>query len=251
VLGVGSALFAILGVLVMCPLAAKTTGETNIDPMEIFGILMFLFASAFITLPMVEAFYVICIITIGTGVSGDIMHDYKTAKMLGTDPFQITKMQVLAVIGASIVAGVGLMVLFNAYGVEGENAIGDPTGTLPAPQSWIVNLFVTSITGTGGLPDPGAFWGGFAFGFVLQAIGGILAYLGKRITISAFSFGVGVFLPMQVSIPIFLGGVCRLLVERRKTHTDSGDLVAASMLGGEGIMGFALAVYAILPFLIP
>jgi uncharacterized oligopeptide transporter (OPT) family protein len=110
---------------------------------------------------------------------------------------------------------------------------------------------VTSISGTGGLPDPGAFWGGFAFGFILQAMGGILAYLGKRITISAFSFGVGVFLPMQVSIPIFLGGICRLLVERRKTPTDSGDLVAASMLGGEGIMGFALAVYAILPFLIP
>jgi len=250
VLGIPSALFAILGVLVMSPLAAKTTGETNIDPMEIFGILMFIFASAFISLPLVEAFYVICIITIGTGVSGDIMHDYKTAKMLGTDPFQITKMQILAVLGASLMAGVGLMVLFNAYGV-GEGAIGDATGTLPAPQSWIVNLFVTSISGTGGLPNPAAFWGGFAFGFILQAIGGVLAYFGKRVTISAFSFGVGVFLPMQVSIPIFLGGICRLVVQRSKKSAERGDLVAASMLGGEGIMGFAIAVYAILPFLIP
>jgi uncharacterized oligopeptide transporter (OPT) family protein len=79
----------------------------------------------------------------------------------------------------------------------------------------------------------------------------VLAYFGKRVTISAFSFGVGVFLPMQVSIPIFLGGLCRLVVQRSKKSAERGDLVAASMLGGEGIMGFAIAVYAILPFLIP
>ncbi len=248
VLGVFSSLFAIMGVFVMTPLAAKTTGETNIDPMEIFGILMFLFASALISLPMLEAFYVICIITIGTGVAGDIMHDYKAAKMLGTDPFQITKMQILAVIGAAIVAGVGLSVLFNAYGV-GEGKIGDPSGTLPAPQSKIVSLFVDSIAGTGGLPYPKAFWSGFAFGFALQAIGAILAYTGRKVNISAFSFGIGVFLPMMVSIPIFAGGISKMVVDRMAVSKERGDLVAASMLGGEGIMGFALAVHAVLPFL--
>ena len=249
VLGIASSLFAIFGVFIMTPLAAKTTGETNIDPMEIFGILVFLFASAIITLPIIEAFYVICIVTIGAGVAGDIMHDFKTAKMLGTDPFQITKMQIFAVIAASLVAGVGLSVLFSAYGVSGPNGIGNATGSLPAPQSQIVHLFVKSISKTGGLPNPGAFWCGLAFGFILQAIGGLMIFLGKKITISAFSFGIGVFLPMQVSIPIFIGGIAKLIVDRRRASLEKGDLVAASMLGGEGIMGFALAVLAILPFL--
>lgn len=247
VLGIASSLFAIFGVFIMTPLAAKTTGETNIDPMEIFGILVFLFASAIITLPIIEAFYVICIVTIGAGVAGDIMHDFKTAKMLGTDPFQITKMQIFAVIAASLVAGVGLSVLFSAYGVSGPNGIG--TGSLPAPQSQIVHLFVKSISETGGLPNPGAFWCGLAFGFIIQAIGGLMTFLGKKIAISAFSFGIGVFLPMQVSIPIFIGGIAKLIVDRRGASLEKGDLVAASMLGGEGIMGFALAVLAILPFL--
>ena len=251
VLGIASSLFAILGVFIMTPLAAKTTGETNIDPMEIFGILVFLFASALVALPPIEAFYVICIVTIGVGVAGDIMHDYKTAQIMGTDPFQITKMQILSVIAASLVAGVGLSVLFEAYGVwpGSETGIGNPTGSLPAPQSTIVSLFVTYITQTGGLPNPAAFWGGFAFGFLLQALGGVLALLGKKITISAFSFGIGVFLPMQVSIPIFIGGALKFLASRRGVSAEKGELVAASMMGGEGIVEFALAVQKILPFL--
>jgi putative OPT family oligopeptide transporter len=250
VLSIPSALFAVLGVFVMTPLAAKTTGETNVDPMEIFGILVFLFASAILVLPVIEAFYVICIVTIGTGVAGDIMHDYKTAKMLGTDPFQITKMQILAVIGASLVAGLGLAVLFNAYGVGGESGIGSATGTLPAPQSTIVHLFVTSITNEGGLPNPNAFWGGLIFGFALQTVGAVIARLGKKITISAFTFGIGVFLPMQVSIPLFVGGLAKLAVDLRGTSVQKGDLVAAAMLGGEGIVGFILAVQMILPVLL-
>jgi uncharacterized oligopeptide transporter (OPT) family protein len=250
VLSIPSALFAVLGVFVMTPLAAKTTGETNVDPMEIFGILVFLFASAILVLPVIEAFYVICIVTIGTGVAGDIMHDYKTAKMLGTDPFQITKMQILAVIGASLVAGLGLAVLFNAYGVGGESGIGSATGTLPAPQSTIVHLFVTSITNEGGLPNPNAFWGGLIFGFALQTVGAVIARLGKKITISAFTFGIGVFLPMQVSIPLFVGGLAKLAVDLRGTSVQKGDLVAAAMLGGEGIVGFILAVQTILPVLL-
>jgi len=249
VLGIASSFFAILGVFIMTPLAAKTTGETNIDPMEIFGILVFLFASALVTLPVVEAFYVICIVTIGAGVAGDIMHDYRTARMLGTDPFQITRMQIIAVLAGALMAGVGLSVLFNAYGVSGPNAIGNPTGSLPAPQSQIVKLFVTSIIGTGGLPNPNAFWSGFLFGFLLQAVSGIAALLGRRVNISAFSFGIGVFLPMQVSLPIFIGGMFKLLADRRNFPDEKGDMIAASMLGGEGIIGFVLAVQKILPFL--
>ncbi len=248
VLGIASSIFAVAGVFIMTPLAAKTTGETNIDPMEIFGILVFLFASAILTLPIVEAFYVICIVTIGTGVAGDIMHDFKTAKMLGTEPFHITKMQILAVIGAAIMAGVGLNVLFDAYGVSPPDGIGQVTGALPAPQSKIVNLFVESIAG-GGLPYPNAFMGGFAFGFLLQAAGFVMRYLGKNVTISAFSFGIGIFLAMQVSIPIFLGGLAKFIADRRKASRERGDLVAASMLGGEGIVGFLLATQVILPFL--
>ncbi len=255
VLGIASAIFAVLGVFIMAPLAAKTTGETDIDPMEIFGILVFLFASAFLALPIVEAFYVICIVTIGAGVSGDIMHDYKTAQIMGTDPFQITRMQIISVIAAAIVAGVGLSILFGAYGAwdpdrpETARGIGDPTGSLPAPQSTIVKLFVDSIVVTGSLPNPNAFWGGFAFGFLLQASGSILALLGRRMTISAFSFGIGVFLPMQVSVPIFIGGILRLFTDRKDIPSQRGDLVAASMLGGEGIAGFAMAVHQILPFI--
>jgi len=253
VLGLYSSAFALLGVLVMTPLAAKTTGETNIDPMEIFGILVFLFATALITLPLDEAFYVICIVTIGAGVAGDIMHDYKAAKMLGTNPVQITKMQILSVLAASLVAGVGLSVLFEAYGVWPNSpvGIGNPSGSLPAPQSTIVNLFVTSMLGERGLPNPGAFWGGFAVGFILQAIGSLLVLLGRKVTISAFSFGIGVFLPMQISLPIFIGGVIRLFADRRGADPQRGDLIAASMMGGEGIVGFLLALQKILPFLAP
>ncbi len=247
-LSIPSSLFAVAGVCIMTPLAAKTTGETNIDPMEIFGILVFLFASALLTLPIIEAFYVICIVTVGTGVAGDIMHDFKTADMMGTKPFDITKMQILAVIAAALTAGIGLNVLFNAYGTSPPDGIG--YGALPAPQSKIVNLFVESIIG-GGLTYPNAFWGGFLFGFLIQGAGFLLSYLGKNITISAFSFGIGIFLPMNLSIPIFLGGISRLVVERKFGSREKGDLVAAAMLGGEGIVGFLLALQQILPFLSP
>jgi len=56
---------------------------------------------------------------------------------------------------------------------------------------------------------------------------------------------------MQISLPIFIGGMIRLLAGRRGADPQRGDLIAASMMGGEGIVGFLLALQKVLPFLAP
>ena len=72
--------------------------------------------------------------------------------------------------------------------------------------------------------------------------------------ISALPFAVGVYLPISASAPIFVGGVVRHLVERKrgKTQTDaesetgSGVLFSSGLIAGGAIAGILLALTQIM-----
>ncbi len=105
-----------------------------------------------------------------------------------------------------------------------------------APKARLMSLIIDGIL-TQKLP-----WG-------LVLLGVALALVLELCGISALPFAVGVYLPISASTPIFVGGVVRYLVERKKessANTDSetgpGILFSSGLIAGGAIAGILLAL---------
>jgi putative OPT family oligopeptide transporter len=111
-----------------------------------------------------------------------------------------------------------------------------------APKARLMSLIIDGIL-TQKLP-----WG-------LVLLGVALALVLELCGISALPFAVGVYLPISASAPIFVGGVVRYLVERKKkapeteveSETGPGILYSSGLIAGGAIAGILLALTQIIP----
>ena len=217
-----SGVITILGAYVTTVMAAQLTGQTGINPMEIFGILTLL-AVKFVTDATPQAlFYTAGVVAVACGLTGDVMNDFKSGFLLNTHPTaQLISESVGGVIGAVVSVPV-LLALLHTFGTPG------PGTALPAPQAYAVASMV------GGIPQPAA----FAFGLLI----GVLLYLPG---IPVMTLGIGIYLPLPISITVFVGGVLHWLFRRMGSDSSKNDwglLVASGTLGGEGITGVLIAM---------
>ncbi len=213
-------IITILGVWITTAMAANITGQTGINPMEIFGILVLLAVKVFIAPGNVEAFLIAGVVAVACGLAGDALQDFKAGHILKSDP----KAQIIAeAIGGFIGAFVSVVVLFvllKAYGKMG------PGTELVAPQAYAVSTMVS------GLPNATAFVVGLILGTVL--------YFFK---VPVAPLGIGIYLPMVISTAAAIGGILRYVVQKVAPEKDgSGTLIASGFLGGEGVTGVLIAL---------
>jgi uncharacterized oligopeptide transporter (OPT) family protein len=102
-----------------------------------------------------------------------------------------------------------------------------------APQARLMSLVIDGIL-TRQLP-----WG-------LVLIGVFISVLMEVVGVPALAFAVGVYLPLESTTPVFIGGLVRLLIDRQRgdaTESDSGPgvLFASGLIGGASLMGLAYA----------
>ncbi len=216
-------LLATAGVWVTVVMAATITGQTGIDPMEIFGILVLLAIRTVWHIGGQEAFLVTAVVAVATGLAGDAMQDFRAGSILGTDPrAQLVTESVGGIVGA-FAATLTIFLLREAFG-----AIG-PGTDLAAPQAFAVKSMID------GLPDRGAFLAGLSGGFLLSLFG-----------VPAMTVGIGIYLPVAISLAAGAGGVTRLFSERFfKGSNDDMTLAASGFLGGEGIAGVIFAIWKV------
>ncbi len=221
------AILLILGIWITTSMAALLTGETGINPMEIFGIIVLLGIQIIQRPDVITSFMIAGMVAVACGLTGDVMNDLKAGHMLGTP----SKSQIIAetaggVLGAVVAVAV-LFIMKEAFGTFG-------TQELPAPQAAAVSAMV------GGLADPLAFFIGLALGIFL--------YLVK---VPATTLGLGVYLPIVISSIVFLGGLFRFISDivvpgvKKEAFQRDGGIVASGFLGGEGITGVILAIVSI------
>jgi uncharacterized oligopeptide transporter (OPT) family protein len=223
------ALIAVLGVWVMVSVAAMMTGETDIDPLEQFGIIIGLLAIGFfgmvgMQLDYLSAFLIVAFVAIASAIAGDIGHDYRSAKILGTKAGDIIKVDLIAVIIAGLLAPFVLGAIIDAYSTEFF------TAAMPAPQAQMVagSIF--------GFAHPWAFYAGFILAFVWV----VTETLAKRhAPVIPMVFGIGLFLGMVLGLMLAIGGLIRWFTDRRDVNlfTAAGIITAAGIMGGEGIAG--------------
>jgi uncharacterized oligopeptide transporter (OPT) family protein len=223
-----ASLIAVFGVWIMVSVAAKMTGETDIDPLEQFGIMIGLlttgiFAVIGLNFDYLSVFLVVCFVSIASAIAGDIGHDYKSAQILGTRVKDIIKIDMIAVIAAGLLAPLVLNFIIASYQKEFF------TPSMPAPQAQMVagSIF--------GFSQPLAFFLGFLIAFVWIVLENVLK---KKAPILPMVFGIGLFLGPTFGILLAIGGLIRLFTDKKKPKVyQTGVILAAGIMGGEGVAG--------------
>ncbi len=185
-------------------------------------------------------------------IAGDNLQDLKAGYIVGSTPWKQQVMQGVGVISAVLVMAPILNLLLQAYGM------GAPTEEHPnallAPQAMLMASVAKGVFGAG-LP-----WNMVAIGVGIGAL--IIAvdeYLKKRKTkwhAPVLAVAVGIYLPLELSVPIFAGGLIAAAAERwnarhsdpavRERNARIGMLTAAGLITGEALVGIFLAIPIVL-----
>ena len=189
-------------------------------------------------------------------IAGDNLQDLKAGHLVGATPW---KQQVMLAVGSVVCALVMapvLNLLQAAYGI-GVPSAAHPSPLL-APQATLVASVARGMFG-GELP-----WGMVAAGagiaVAIIILDEILRRRGSSFRVPVLAGAIGIYLPIDVTAPIFLGGIITSLVERaqraRAGHALSaeeserigrkGVLFAAGMITGESLMGVVIAIPIVL-----
>lgn len=221
------ALLAVIGAFFMAYIGARITGEMNVDPMEIFAMVVLLAAKFLFGFGVLHLVLLAAVVCIAAGIGGDAMMDFKTGHLLGTKPEHQLAAEVAGVVSASLVMGT-LMLSFAA--------IGFGTLDFPAPQA----VAVKEVVQAGGFP---------VFLAVGIVAGFALAFLGYRIGLGALpiAFGIGMYVPIELSVPLFIGGIASYFIGKAK-KTEFWRLVAGGVIAGEGLVGAIVVLFAAAKF---
>ena len=231
-LGLGPvvAVVVVLLAFVTTIMSAQSVGQTGIDPMEIFGLIVLLAVAAFSSASQVQLFYVAGVVAVACGLAGDVMSDFKTGAIIGTSPRAMWVGQAIGALLGTVVAVAVLVTLFSAYG---PGAFGSGQMFVSAQAS----VVATMVSGIPSVP-----------GFVIGLLGGIALYWAG---LPAMMFGLGVYLPFYMSLTATLGAGVRWVYERvcrARGVADSeekGVVAASGVLGGESIVGVVIALASV------
>ncbi len=243
-LGLTASLLTIIGVWLTTAMSAQILGQTGINPMEIFGVIVLLACRAVSSVSELGAFFVAAIVAVACGLVGDVMNDFKVGHIVHSDPkAQIMGEAIGGIIGAFVSVGV-LFVLFKAYGA---GAFGDPM-VFPAAQAGVVASMVKGIANV--------------YAFAAGLLIGCLLYI---IKMPVMTLGLGIYLPFYLSLTAFIGGLLKFIVDKARNvhknkYSDAGDssadidadsnnnqhgrdlIIASGLMGGEAVIGVIIAL---------
>lgn len=216
-------------------MSAQSVGQTGIDPMEIFGLIVLLAIAAMGEHNQVKLFFVAAIIAIACGLAGDVMSDFKTGAIIGTNPRDLWRGQAIGSLLGCIVSVAVMAALLGAYGAD---AFG-PGKLFVSAQASVVATMVS------GIPSIAAFGIGIIAGIVLYCLG-----------IPSMMLGLGIYLPFYMSLTAAVGALIKAVYDRigarrataadaETTHEESGIIVASGILGGESIVGVIIALVSV------
>jgi putative OPT family oligopeptide transporter len=234
---------------------AGLVGSSN-NPVSGITIATILFASLVLVLLLgrgsplgpIAAIMIGAVVCCAAAVAGDNLQDLKAGQIVGATPWRQQVMIAIGAVSCAFVMAPVLNVLEKAYG------IGVPTAAHPkpliAPQATLMAAVSKGMFG-GDLP-----WGmisaGLAIGAAIIVLDEILKARGARFRVPVLAASFGMYLPFELSAPIFIGGLLTYLVERKagvgrdpealeRLHR-RGVLFSAGLITGEALMGIVIAI---------
>jgi putative OPT family oligopeptide transporter len=234
---------------------AGLVGSSN-NPVSGITIATILFAAAVLlallgkdaSIGPVAAIMIGAVVCCAACVAGDNLQDLKAGYIVGATPWRQQVMLAIGSISCALVMAPTLNLLAQAYG------IGVPTDAHPqalqAPQATLMASVARGLFG-GALP-----WGmvtiGAGIGVAIIVLDEILRRRGIKFRTPVLAVAVGIYLPLELMVPIFLGGLLNHLVtsrfgkglseEETEKRNRTGMLFAAGLITGEALMGILMAI---------
>jgi len=184
---------------------------------------------------MITAITIGGIVCVAIAVAGGAGQAMKTTYIIGGTPKKVQIGMYLGVVVGCLAAAGTMLLLINTYGIGGDAGIA-------APQATLMSMVVQGVM-DGHLP-----WSlvlvGMTFGVMCELMG-----------LPVLPVALGIYLPIHLSSGILVGGIVRLLVEKKFKKTDEaqgklqvekGILLASGLVAGDAIMGIVVAVLAAL-----
>ncbi len=191
----------------------------------------------------VAAIMIGAVVCCAAAVGGDNLQDLKTGYLVGATPWKQQLMLGIGAFSCALIMAPVLNLLQEAYGIGSK--------TLPAPQANLMASVAKGLFG-GELPWTMIIIGGVV-GAIVIALDAWLKSRGSRFRVPVLAAAIGIYLPLELMVPIFLGGLLAHLVQR--FHQIRGDdeegldrihrpgvLFSAGLITGEALMGIAIAL---------
>lgn len=168
--------------------------------------------------------------------AADCSQDLKTGSLIGASPRSQQIAQIFGILIPAFTIAPVLSLLHYAYGI-GEG--------LKAPQATLFASLANGIFGEGSIP-----WNmvnaGVLLGIFTIAVDEIFLRRRDGFRLHLMPMAVGIYLPLSLSVPIFMGGLVHYLVNRKVGEADegrdSGVLASSGFIAGEAIMGVIVAL---------
>lgn len=184
---------------------------------------------------------VAAVVCVSSAVAGEMLQDLKVGHILGGTPRSMQIGDFLGVLLASAVLYFPLLILHQANINEGGVGFGDPK--LSAPQAGLMASLAQGIVG-----------GEMAWPLVIVGIFMGFALIMVQVK-SPMLFAVGMYLPLETTFAIFMGGIVRWITdsirdkqnlnEAQKARVENaGVLTASGLIAGEALMGLVKAGFS-------
>ncbi len=164
------------------------------------------------------------LVCIAAAIAGDTSQDLKTGFLVGATPRRQQLGELIGVVLASMTMA-AVLALFQNDIVSGE---------AKAPQANLIKLVIDGVL-EGSLP-----WG-------LVMVGVALAFCVEIMGLPTLAFAVGLYLPIHLAVPIMVGGLVRLMVEKTSArekleeNRETGVLFSSGLIAGAALIGVMVA----------
>jgi putative OPT family oligopeptide transporter len=258
IVSVPMTIIMIVAGFLFCSVSAYMAGVVGSSNNPVSGITIgtILFASLVLILLVgreyalgpVAAIMIGAVVCCAAAVAGDNLQDLKAGQLVGATPWRQQVMLAIGAVSCAFVMAPVLNLLEKAYGIGVPTA--EHANPLLAPQATLMASVSKGMFG-GALPW-GMVWTGAAIGAAIIVLDEILKARRARYRAPVLAAAVGIYLPLELTVPIFLGGLLTHFVERKAGVGNDPDalerlhrrgvLFAAGLITGEALMGIVIAI---------
>ena len=179
---------------------------------------------------MVAAMVIGGVVCTALSTAGGLITDFKIGYWIGTTPRKQEVWKFVGVAVAAATVGGVMMILNKTYGFTGE-------GALVAPQANAMAAVIQPMMNGGNAP------------WLLYGIGAVIAILLTVFKVPALAFCLGMFIPIDLNLPLLLGGAIAWFVSTRSkdkevnaARLEKGTLIASGFIAGGALMGVVSAI---------
>ncbi len=185
---------------------------------------------------MVLALLVGAVVCSSLSVSGGFITDLKIGYWLGATPRNQERFKFLGVLVSAASVSFAILLINEAFGFVLPNGVTNPD--VPAPQGNLMAAIISSLMAKEPVP------------WLLYGLGAIIAFMLEMVGVAPLAFALGMYLPIQLNVPLLIGGSLAWLVGRSskkesvtKLRKDRGTLIASGFIAGGALMGVLGAVF--------